>query len=56
MLTREVFNLDASTTDYHDVLERLARERSIGEIEALFEKGLSSQARAYILSLKQDLE
>lgn len=53
MLTREVFNLDSSATDYHHVLDLLASRHTIEEIDAMFAKGLSSQARAYVIASKR---
>ena len=50
LITREVFNLNSSSTDYHDVLDRLYQDRSLSEIEALFDGRLSSQGRTYLLS------
>lgn len=52
-LTGEVFGFVATATDYHKVLRKLANKfDDIKEIEALFvERGLSLQARAYLMSL-----
>jgi hypothetical protein len=50
IITREAFNLDSTTSDYHDTLEELAKTLTIEEIEKLFEGRLSSLARAYITS------
>ena len=49
LLTREVFNLDNSKSDYVGVLQELASEFSLEEIESLFDQGLSSQARALVM-------
>ena len=49
LLTRHVFNLDNSQSDYMGVIAELADGRSLKEIEALFARGLSSQARALIM-------
>ena len=49
LLTKHVFNLDNSRSDYVGILEKLAAEYSLEEIEELFEKGLSSQARALVM-------
>jgi hypothetical protein len=48
-----VFRFFPQTTDYHKVLKQLVdRYENIKEIEELFSaKGLSMQARAYIMSL-----
>jgi predicted ATPase len=54
LLTRQVFNLDSSATDYEGVLHRLSEEFTLNEIEELFPKGLSSQGRALVLSLRRD--
>lgn len=51
LLTRHVFSLDSSATDYQGVLRRLASEFSLEEIDTLFGDGLSSQARSYVASL-----
>jgi ABC-type branched-subunit amino acid transport system ATPase component len=50
LLTRHVFNLDSHDTDYQAVLAELARTHTLEEIEALFAKGMSSQARSLVLS------
>lgn len=50
-LTRESFGLDSARSDYHSVLQRLSRDLSIEQIEALFDGELSSNARAYLLAL-----
>ena len=49
LLTRHVFNLDNSQSDYVGVLRDLANGASLEEIERLFVRGLSSQARALIM-------
>ena len=49
LLTRHVFNLDNSQSDYVGVLRELALELSLEKIEGLFEHGLSSQARALVM-------
>ena len=50
-LTREAFGLDNVRSDYHSVLERLALDLSLVEIEELFDGELSGNARAYLLTL-----
>jgi hypothetical protein len=51
VLTYDAFGLTASSTDYHKVLDLLVRGcDSLDEVEALFQPGLSAQARAYVLS------
>jgi ABC-type cobalamin/Fe3+-siderophores transport system ATPase subunit len=53
ILTRDVFDLNSSETDYHDVLESLAADLSVDEIEKLFGHRLGFQARSYISSIRQ---
>jgi predicted ATPase len=50
-LTHEVFNLDSSKNDFHDVLSMLAMDKKLPEIEALFGGPLGFQARSYLFSL-----
>jgi len=52
LLTRQVFSLDSSNTDYQGVLRRLAADHSLDEIEEMFPRGLSSQARSLVMSLQ----
>jgi hypothetical protein len=52
-LTRNVFNLDSSATDYHAVLRDLAMEHTVERIEELFGNPLGAQARAYIESVRR---
>lgn len=54
LITQDVFNLDDSTTDWHGTLERLAKNRSIEQVEELFGRRLGFAARSYIASLKDD--
>jgi energy-coupling factor transporter ATP-binding protein EcfA2 len=49
-ITRQVFSLDSSATDYQGKLRELAQAMTLDEIEALFEDGLSVQARALVLN------
>jgi hypothetical protein len=49
-LTRTVFNLDSSQTDYQRVLANLARRFSLEAIEQMFDGQISAQARAYVIS------
>jgi ABC-type branched-subunit amino acid transport system ATPase component len=51
LLTSEVFDLDASQSDYRHILQNLA-ERSLGEIDTLFVKPLGIQARSFIRSVQ----
>lgn len=48
LLTTNTFHLESSETDYHSVLERLAAEMHLEQIESLFEEGMSTQARAFV--------
>ncbi|WP_247749220.1 AAA family ATPase [Rhizobium sp. L245/93] len=51
LLTYDAFNLTASSTDFHKVLDLLVDgSEGIEEIEPIFTNGLSSQARAYVMS------
>ncbi|MBZ9717513.1 AAA family ATPase [Mesorhizobium sp. AD1-1] len=51
-ITNEVFALDTEATDYHSILRALARSyRDLEPIELLFPQGLSTQARAYVMSI-----
>ena len=51
-ISNEVFGLHADATDYHKVLRGIVdRGLSLEQIESLFERGLSLQARAYVMSL-----
>jgi predicted ATPase len=49
-ITRHIFSLDNSATDYQGILEGLARDYAVEQIEAMFESGLSPQARALVLN------
>jgi predicted ATPase len=53
LLTRYVFNLDSSRTDYQGVLRRLAQDHTIDEIDALFDGSMSSQARSLVFSYQR---
>nr|WP_176573544.1 AAA family ATPase [Nonomuraea pusilla] len=55
LLTRHVFNLDSSATDYHSILRSLQRQYSLAEILELFNGELSAQSLSYIMSLEGDL-
>jgi ABC-type cobalamin/Fe3+-siderophores transport system ATPase subunit len=55
ILTRDVFDLNSSETDFHDVLERLATDLTVEEIETLFGHRLGFQARSYVTSTRQHL-
>ena len=53
-ITRHVFSLDSSATDYQGVLASLAGRLPIDQIEALFSNGLSDHARAIILRTQRN--
>jgi predicted ATPase len=53
LLTRQIFNLNSSATDYEGVLTNLAARHTLDEIERMFPTGLSSQGRSLVLSLQQ---
>ncbi|GAB3917984.1 hypothetical protein GCM10011575_42370 [Microlunatus endophyticus] len=52
-ITRYVFSLDSSATDYQGVLASLAKRLSVDQIEELFNNGLSDQARALVLRIQR---
>lgn len=51
ILTKEVFNLDNSRSDYRRVLTRLSEHFSMEEILELFRYQMSTQALAYLVTL-----
>ena len=53
ILTRHVFNLDNSHSDYVGTLRNLAARYTLDEIEKIFQHGLSSQARALVMQTKR---
>lgn len=53
-LTRTIFNLDSSATDYQRVLRELADRYSATEIEQIFGGQLSNQARALLIAYAND--
>lgn len=55
-LTSHVFNLGGSNRDYQYTLEKLLRNKSIDQIDDLFELGLSNQAFAYLTNLQAEKE
>ena len=55
-ITEHVFNLDDSSTDWHETLTELARDLSLEEVNALFEHGLGFAARSIVASAKIDTE
>lgn len=50
VITRQIFSLDSSATDYQGVLARLADGMTLEQIEGLFDHGLSGQGRALVLN------
>ena len=52
LLTSHVFNLDNTASDYIGILRDLASQRSLPEIDQIFERGLSSQARALVMQMR----
>lgn len=55
-ITREVFRLDTRAGEYVQLLQGLARLHSLDEIEALFDHGLSSQARSLVMAYRRRSE
>ena len=53
LLTRHVFNLDNSHSDYEGILLDLAQRHSLEAIESMFEHGLSSQARSVVMQAQR---
>ncbi|MGW0240961.1 AAA family ATPase [Micromonospora chalcea] len=53
-LTRQVFNLDSTRTDFHDLLRRLSQTMTFDQITELFPEGMSGQARAYLATLTRN--
>lgn len=53
-ITRQVFSLDSSATDYQGVIRELASEYTTEEAEDMFLNGLSSHARALFLRAKKE--
>lgn len=51
-ITRHVFSLDNSATDYQSVLRDLSRRYNIDEIDEMFEAGLSVQGRALVANYR----
>ena len=56
VITQEVFNLGDGSTDWHDTLRRLARNRSLEQIEEMLGRPLGFAARSYILSIQEEFE
>lgn len=55
VITQEVFNLGDGSSDWHDVLRRLARKHPLKTIEKMFGRKLGFAARSYILSIRDEL-
>lgn len=55
-LTREAFGLDNTVADYRFLIRELASRLDVDQIEDLFPKGLSSQARALVLRARREVE
>ncbi len=56
LLTKHVFNLDSSDTDYQGILSRLALTHDMDELEGLFDGRMSAQARSLVVSAQQVAE
>ena len=52
ILTRDVFDLNTSDTDFHETLSKLAEDLNVVEIEQLFGRSLGFQSRSYIESIR----
>lgn len=52
-ITRHVFSLDSSSTDYQGVLASLAKDYAIDQIANLFANGLSVQGRALVTNYRE---
>jgi len=53
LLTRHVFNLDSSATDYHSTLRSMQESFSLDEIMELFDGEMSAQSISYLTSLRR---
>ena len=53
-ITEHVFNLDDTSTDWHQTLTELARNKSFEEINSLFEPSLGFAARSFVASVCSD--
>lgn len=51
-ITRDIFRLDSEGGDFVGVLEELAHRRTLAQLEALFPRGLSGQARAIVMAIQ----
>ncbi|WP_411102253.1 AAA family ATPase [Streptomyces sp. cmx-4-9] len=54
LLTRHVFNLDSSATDFHSTLRSMNETLSLHEITELFDGELSAQSLAYLTSIGRE--
>ncbi|WP_370185126.1 AAA family ATPase [Rhodococcus wratislaviensis] len=52
-ITRHVFSLDSSATDYQGILRALSSEHTTEEINEMFENGLSVQGRALVANYRE---
>lgn len=55
-ITEHVFNLDDSSTDWHQTLSELAKDMSPDDIDSLFKPGLGFAARSFVASACSDEE
>jgi len=55
-ITQHVFNLDDGSTDWHATLKTLTRDKSLKEIEELFDGKLGFAARSFVASEQVDLD
>ena len=55
-LTRHVFDTASISNHYKKVLKRLSRNRTFDEVNALFDQGLSFNAKSYLLAQYEGLE
>ncbi len=56
VITEQVFNLGDGSTDWHETLSTIAREKTLEEIEEMFGFPLGFAARSYILSTKDEMD
>ncbi|MFE6959890.1 AAA family ATPase [Streptomyces sp. NPDC057696] len=54
LLTRHVFNLDSSATDYHSTLRSMQESLPLDEIMELFDGEMSAQSISYLTSIRRD--
>ncbi|MET7873293.1 AAA family ATPase [Streptomyces cyaneofuscatus] len=54
LLTRHVFNLDSSATDYHSTLRSMQESFPLDEIMDLFDGEMSAQSISYLTSIRRD--